>query len=809
MKSGPSDNNSADFPIDVFDAQSSFRRFCTLIEEDKQEEAKIIMRDAVEAAPTQTVLDQFKQVLLRAPQKNNLLIVDLASIYASKGYHQLVKDHLLPVLQQISSPDALKGLNALLSAPSTSPQAESVFEDLSVDYQTASSTTAAPRPSVMDLVKKSLPELLPEIPQNDAAIFEEDSNEYAFTSQASTHTQNSISSGSFLLQLVEQNQFDKAYHLLRELRELGTSIPMSPSYKAAITASITSHDLSVTEQHSRILAWLPLLPDAEPTNPCNIKPIIRHLNNMPTTNLKLLADFAIIMAGKGYTTPLMDCIFPIVIRYSKFEIGQEFLKNFHNAYKRFQDNSQGMVQDKGAGIGMHIYSTAIRTLARARRGADAVALFSEAISMSIRITKHSLDILVSQLQNSGQTELLSKVQDLHSKQLWNEEIPVHSRRLMDLDNLMTSKRINLTSDLAVDLLLLQQAVVSKQLPAPKDIANFMYDYANAGPNDGLTLLLQKALDTSFLSSNILLFAEMMLYHSSHRYDLILETFVDHFQLAGIPREEVLNQHRRIVQLREKYIPSPTSPTPPLRIVSRDKLVHPRGKLWPTVDHCNFVWAALVYFAKSEKTLERLYIKLLRFAEAGKDELDGQATASASSLMAPLPHETRRGNISSMAFTPFIRPMMRAFGEKYGVKILRDMTQLGLRPTIYHYTELAAFYSSKGFTEKAFLVLDHLEQHPQSDDSSTASLTALPPTGTSIYDFFASQKDRFPAPDLACYVALIRGFIISRHAEAATEVARRLSRSHKYVPGEDSFLDAALVHLRELQVQGNAWVPTKY
>ncbi|KAF9051596.1 hypothetical protein BJ165DRAFT_1449922 [Panaeolus papilionaceus] len=807
---GPSHNA---FPIDVLDAQASFRTFCALVEEDRLEEAKVVMRDAVEAAPTPAVMFQFKKVLLDTPEKTSSLIVDLASIFASKGEHQVVRDDFLPILRKVAGPDVLQELDALLSAPVIPPQAgisESVFEDLSVDYENIRHATAIPKPSIMELVQKQLPALLPDISADGSALFEEDEG-YAFAVQSDIPTQTPLSSGHFLLRLIEQNQLDKAYQLLRELRDLGTPIPKSPAYEVAVLALISASDLTAKERRTRILAWLPLLPDrtSDDTNQTfKVRRIARQLNNLRVTDLELLTDFALTMSGKGYISTMTYDVVPTIVRYSDLEYTRDFLNAICEASMRYNDVSS--VKPAANGIDTHIYSTAVRTLARSRRSEDAFAILLEAAGASIRVTKPTVDILLSQLRQSKKTELISRVEDLVSSYRLNA---IPAPVLVDLPVRVRKTLQTLTSHMPSNLRLLKRGVVLGTLPEPKNITNFMHHYTSSGRRVGLTLLLQKALNNSFFSSNVLLFSEMMIYNNLGHHSLVLETFMNHFHLTGVPREEVLAAHRRMLKERKQHTPSPSSPSLPRRIISASRIVHPRGKLWPTIDHCDLVWAALVHYAESCQTLDKLYMKLLRYAQAGVDGMDDPSIPSTASLMAPLPHEKGNDKISRVAFTPFIRPMMHAFGEGRGVKILNDMVELGITPTAYHYTELAAFYSSNGMTEKAFLVLDHMEQQPEQAEGmpkSTSPKDAPSPSPTtSIYDLFASQRGAIPKPDLTTYVAIIRGFIISRDVEAATEVLRRLCLVHEYVPGEDSYLDTALVHLHELKTQGATWVPKRY
>jgi len=203
--------------------------------------------------------------------------------------------------------------------------------------------------------------------------------------------------------------------------------------------------------------------------------------------------------------------------------------------------------------------------------------------------------------------------------------------------------------------------------------------------------------------------------------------------------------------------------------------HPSvGKLWPAESHCSLVWHSLVRTAPDIVAIERLYIKLVQLGFR-----HASSTQMPTGIINPnLILTDRKRRVAPAYFTPFIRPLMAAFGAARGQMVLADMLKIGLEPRVHHYTELAGQYARTGDDLRAFKVLDQMESMEKNNAAQPGA--SLPP------------------PDVVMYTSLIAGFVIAKNIKAAEEVVRRFHQRHIYIPGENGDMDAVLQRLELLR-----------
>jgi hypothetical protein len=266
------------------------------------------------------------------------------------------------------------------------------------------------------------------------------------------------------------------------------------------------------------------------------------------------------------------------------------------------------------------------------------------------------------------------------------------------------------------------------------------------------------------------FAEMLFHTRRGKPDLVIQTFVTHFFIVGIPRDEILFQLRATDTERNPAADAVWAAAPEM-------------KLFPSPMHVAVAWRALLELTHDERAIESLYAKLLRFADPSAP----QAPVLHPGVPQLRPPPAWKNAVDASAFTPFVRRMCQALGTERGGQILKDMLRVGIQPGIYQLTELAMEYSRIGDVRRTFIVLDQVENAAKVLESTDAT------EGDDADDEEAAQKrralqDHLPQLDQVFYVAVVRGFIMSKRIAQARQVEQRMHKRYGYVPGVNQHVD---------------------
>ena len=624
------------------------------------------------------------------------------------------------------------------------------------------------------LIKQKLPELLPEHSPDDA-VFEDEGPEYTTVASSLSPLNSPYSSLDALIQLIKLRDFDRAYSLLKEIQDLNIPIPPSFAYEIPALAALRNEDMH-SAMVKQFTAWISLIPPATNGNVRKFNEACHLVFDAKVTNITLILSFAKIMASKGYGQIIGTKAIEIIMRYSSFEDGQNFLDEFNEANAQYWNaHNPKIAKEECEMFANFARGLALRSLVFSGRVDDALSLLPDPEDTQIRLSRDTYKVLLRCLEQSR--NVVHRQQIPMVEKLWSQEsitidsvtpLTILGDEAVMASNFKSALPVELTGNLVDDLRYMKLAFIN-QVPHPFTIVNFMNAYLSTGRTRALELLYNRAARTSLRVLITFIFAEMLFYHRLRQYDLVIETFVDHFYLTGVPRERVLYGYNRLSAIRRAYDPNAGGHRPPERCFKLDKTT-PVGKVWPSSSHCNIVYHALVALTPSGPGIEDLYQELLQIVEYGKDAPTTPTIASVEPLVANF-----RGRPSSGAFTPFFRRLMQVNGVARGAKILTDMMKCGIKPTIYQYTELAGFYATNRESHKAFLILDHLEGRFKS--------TPVP-----------------PAPDRVVYMSLMRGFILSKNLSAAIRVADRLKLRYKYTKGEDRFVDEILREIEYMKAE---------
>ncbi|EKM77424.1 hypothetical protein AGABI1DRAFT_77475 [Agaricus bisporus var. burnettii JB137-S8] len=710
---------------------------------------------------------------------DSALAVSIGRVLARKGYKTLVECEVLPLVKSSFGSDVFSTLlqetSQLYVARSASNRSE-VFEDTSEDYNSLMATSPPSPPSVLELVEMSLPHTLPSPDPSNQSVFEELDDDYVAPTSTPQHFPHQ-SPAAKLEQLVKELKYDDALQLLSELVQLDAPISFSHVYEFAVLDALKrpfSADYTPDVQLKLFTSWLSLIPFEHEHQPqSRLHVIQRTIMLAPVTNLPLIMRYCTILSAKGYVNLVGRQEIAVVMRFAPTDEINKFIQKLESAntayWERFRPKSAAV---SSTDFKSRVRSLSIRYMAYSGRVEEAIGFIPERGS-KIRLDGYTLAKLfrtIRDINNPSFAQYLPRVE-----KLLRASSPDHEENLRqlcskgeeaalaaELQLLPTTARVTLSQTLRHLKRVLR---TGQDVPHPFVIADFLERYLATGRTRAPNLLLNLCLNSSYHSTSIFLYAEMLYYQRMGLHTLIIKTFVDHFYISGVPRDDVLQLCAEAEHRSDSPDDDSNNDNYNTRMCNFSPSQLPRGKAWPQKYHCNIVWHALVALTPSLAKLPVLYYKLLDIAEGSKTN-----SGTAIAPLTPPPSSTQP--IDSAAFTPFMRQMMWISGPDRGYGIIRDIFQAGLQPTVYHYTEVAGYCARMGLVGPAMELLHYLEQsspaEPQTEPQTIANNQT--PTETVV-----------PEPDLVFYISLMRGFILSQSSEAFQKVHKRLIEIQQYLP----------------------------
>ncbi|KAJ7108475.1 hypothetical protein C8R44DRAFT_802775 [Mycena epipterygia] len=318
-------------------------------------------------------------------------------------------------------------------------------------------------------------------------------------------------------------------------------------------------------------------------------------------------------------------------------------------------------------------------------------------------------------------------------------------------------------------------------PHPVTVVRFMELYLASGRTRAIPLLRNFVLryvlsgKTHPHAHNHALsyiFAEMLYHARNQQPDLVIHTFVTHFYIVGLPRDELF------IRLRAMEHDPET-----MNIWAAE----PRMKLHPNLTHTSAVWRALIEVTREERAILDLYSKLLKFADLRS--VKTSMLHPGVPLLNPPP--AWKAGAESAAFTPFVRRMSQRFGAERGELVLKDMLDLGINPHIHIFTELAMAYARTGDVVKTLSVLGQMERALtawESVDAAKAKDAELAEGDKPVRRRRKLKDYLIPRVDQVFYIAVVRGLLMSKKIAAAREVETRMYKRYGYVAGKNRYLD---------------------
>ncbi|KAL0960028.1 hypothetical protein HGRIS_011676 [Hohenbuehelia grisea] len=825
---------------------------------------------------------EFLDVLLQKPKKHLPLITKAGIILASKGYGDLVHDQLQPVVTAQGDAGILAQFSkdvevAIAQFVARSNQrdplvAEFVVEDLksspfvegrvdpSPTAEVSQSTASLVSPEPLDAIETSLGESTvvhagdhvssteASLPLDEApadAVFEDLTEEYATFPQPLENVKSLPRSHDALLSFVMNEQFDDANHLLDELLAVNSRIPPSHIYEAAAQHVLRTQPSS-PEQIDAFTRWFSLIPDAHAAPRRRFYGTRRLIFLARATNLMAIMRFGLICARKGYIQDIYTAVLPAVFRYAQPDVSMQYISQYEAAYGAYLHNhSHDHPARQLAVASARFRSLAVKILATT--GQPKVALRLLPTEDQLRagsaspLRSSACSLLLSRLRAAAPNGRLDpEVSDLvmlsntfsglaaRPYRDWGVVDPSVAAALMETEASIPDP------ELTVHVHALRKAISQNKYPHCQAIVDFLYAYHASGRTRAIAQLRRRALRNSRRWGAVWLCAEMIYYRRQRQYDQVITTFMDHFYLTGVPRAEIL------ILLHKWGYKIENTP--------RELRAAMRGKLAPTPYHTALVWHALVSMAETPTAVANLYHQLKQFARGQQFEDPTMLADVGIDRIKPLTPASGIVHVDKAAFTPFVRAFNRWHGPARGAVVLSDMMRLGLRPSVYHYTELAGRFARIGDAKRACMLLDRLEAEYQLDvvpgsesdlgteskeqrtsqdnqdqdnqDTPEAISRTLEEASSRIdYEETITDSDpdspesnqawplerpasdayEFPAPNIVLYTSMLRGFLDVKDLDAAVRLQRRIQEClPEYIFGSDPRLDAALMKLRQLK-----------
>ncbi|KXN91566.1 hypothetical protein AN958_00422 [Leucoagaricus sp. SymC.cos] len=748
---------------------------------------------------------------------------NVGRVFARKGYKGLVENEIVPLARALLDNDAFASfeqeisrslaehVSRVSSTSSNGAELFDVFEDASEDYTAVLATSIPSPPSVLEIIEATLPHTLPASDSAGQSVFEDEMDEDYLVHQLTAAQPPRQSAAEQLLQLVTDAEHDDALHLLNELKQLQIHVPFSHKYgKVALEAlrRPLSDNYGLEDQLRIFSAWLSLIPLSHESSGANsLNDIQRAVLHSSLTNVPLVMCLYSVLVEKGYAALLGKQEIGLIMRFAPTVDVKPFIEQLeaaNSSYWNAYNPTQAVIEAKQ--FSNLLRSHAIRYLSFSGRVREAISLLPERGS-GLQIQSNSLEKLVRTIRDIDDpyfTRHISYIEALCNEAAGTKPQVKLRQMLSDAEDTALAAELHTSpsevfvgESLYETLRHLKRALRKAEThPHPFVIAEFFERYLASGRTRAPDLLLNVARNANYRSLSIFLFAEMLYYRRMGQPHLILQTFLDHFYFSGVPREEVMKFHSQFQHLQSQHTAnshtqasSPYSCNPNedfsttslTRICNFSPQTHTLGKVWPMQMHCNLVWHALVFLTPTHPELEHLYFKLRALARG----TDAFHTLKLLNRLQPLlPPPSWRQPVHCAAFTPFMRRLMLHSGPNRGARIIQDMIDLEIQPSIYHYTELGGFYARLGEVEPVVRLADALETglHTMSPPPSD-STTQHPDSGQDTSTSTTTDVHDVPEPDLVFYISMMRGFVISKSVQGFEQVHARLTKLKKLLPSK--------------------------
>jgi hypothetical protein len=340
----------------------------------------------------------------------------------------------------------------------------------------------------------------------------------------------------------------------------------------------------------------------------------------------------------------------------------------------------------------------------------------------------------------------------------------------------------------------------------------------------VVMLRSRAYRISPTALSAVLLAEQLHHHRRGQFRHVLWVFEKGFRLVGVPSEDITRQlwkrkhyppHLRIGRLNI-----------PLRI--KNTTFSLPFKLSPTPYHTALIWSALVHLCESEDELSTLYDSLLqRSAQFQKSTVSHHHRyhhvhpSHGDNSSIPAPVSVPADKFDAAHFLPFLIAFTQLRDAKYGLRVLDDMQDRGIAPSVPILNTAAGLQARYGEPALALRILDIIRGLIEQDGDKETGVEMEMGAGSGVG---VGGRVKKQLQLLIAYTSVLRGLIDRRDIVQARRVAELLHSHLGYVEGRggsdgggvdgegdgggsgNARTDAALRYLRRLEVEGPNAIP---
>ena len=660
----------------------------------------------------------------------------------------------------------------------------------------------------------------------DPSIFESRSGEYdsvrlpqAILARKSIKRAGSQSAGQpyyasrVLEQLALSGKFAEAEQVRQELAEMNAPIYPSNAYYR-VAWNVLRQQPWPPNRTEMFTSWLSLLPSmangGEVLDLAQLKSAL--LFNPHHLDLKTIAEFGIIMTSKGYIHDVGPSVVTCLTRYAEPDVSLRNLDAITAANDDYSRNKHGITRNASTRNIKYttslLWSIAVRTHCNAGRPEVAFQMAQTAHEHDLQLTEYSYQYLLGKLDAEGLDDLAAK---LRAHPYASLDV-AKSRHVVDDSDLTPIPPISREQSRAVNhaipLALLKRGSRTGLRPFATDLVPYFDIYkADLHGGQAENMLRSQAYQISISAVSAVLLAELLHHHRRGQFKHVLWVFEKFFHVVGVPSKDITRQllsWRNIARITQTSSDLPS-------------------KIWPRPLHTALVWSALVHLCESEEELFALYDSLLQHGAQFQNTTDGHhhryhhhhpSHDSSSSTPATVPAPADR--FDAAHFRPFLIAFTHSRDAKYGLRVLDDMQERGIAPSVQFLITAAALQARRGVPALALRLLDIIRGLIECDGDEEADAWMEVDVGSEVGLGGVGVEERVKKKKqllLSAYTGVLRGLIDRRDLVQARQVAELLHSHLGYVEGSGGSggerTDTALRFLHSLEVDGPNAMPDSF
>lgn len=608
-----------------------------------------------------------------------------------------------------------------------------------------------------------------------------------------------------LEQLALSEKFAEAEQVRQELAEMKVPIQPSNAYYP-VAWNVLRQQPWPPNRTEMFTNWLSLLPGM--ANNGNVLDL-NHLKsallfNPSHLDLKTIAQFGIIMASKGYIQDVGSSVVACLTRYAEPDASLRSLDAMIAANDEYTAaNDECSRSRMGPKYTTNLlWSTAVRTHCTAGRPEVAFQMVRTAHKHDLRLSNFTYQYLLGKLEAVGLNDLAAELR-AHTYGSFNI---AKNNFVVDYSNLtpipQISRENSMDENQAIVLAIFERSLQTGSRAYSTELVPY-FDIYKAHPDGGEAenLLRSHAYRMSIVVVTDFLLAELLHHHRRGQFKHVLWVFEKFFHVVGVPSKDIT---RRLLSWHNIARITKTSSDLP-------------AKIWPHPSHTAIVWSALVHLCESEEELFALYDSLLQHGAQFQNTTDGShhhhhhhhpSHDSSSSTPAIVPAPADR--FDAAHFRPFLIAFTHRRNAKYGLRVLDDMQERGIAPSVQFLTTAAALQAGYGASALALRLLGIVRRLIESNGDEEVDawmevgVWSEEGPGLGVEERVKKKKKRLL---LYAYASVLRGFIERRNIVQARRVADLLHSHVGYVEGGgNERADTVLGFLHRLEVDGPDALP---